>query len=74
MVFICAVASSASRVATSIIDACSGQSERLSSVTPGIFASRCFWKKSSPPVPDGPRTSDTGRPFKCGRMKSATLS
>ena len=34
----------------------------------------CFWKNSSPVMPSGARTSDTGRSRKCGRIRSAMLS
>ena len=36
--------------------------------------SGCFWKNSSPVMPSGARTSDTGRSIRCGRIRSATLS
>ena len=71
MTFICAAATSACADGISSSASCSAHSPG-SSLTPGIVrTSACFWKNSSWPTPSGARTSDTGRDFRCGNMKSA---
>ena len=36
------------------------------------FASACFWKKSSPSIPDGARTKATGMSLRCVSISGAT--
>ncbi len=74
-VFICADAASAFAVFTSISGSWPSHSDAGSSLMPSMGTlPRCFWKNSSPPTPSGPRTSDTGRPFRCGSRCGAMAS
>ncbi len=74
IVFICAAETRASTLSTASIAAWPGQSFGSSSRRPGTRVSACFWKNSSPVMPSGARTSETGRSRKCGRIRSAMLS
>ncbi|MNT59899.1 hypothetical protein D3C72_1974450 [compost metagenome] len=61
----------ASCVGTSSSGGWSGSSLAGSAFTPGMAASRCFWKKNSPWMPAGARRNDTGRPFRCSSSRGA---
>jgi len=75
MTFICAADSSAWASGTVRSGAWPGKSLASSAFSPGMLpASSCFWKNSVPATPSGPRTSASGRPARCGSMRSATLS
>ena len=72
-VFICAADNRPRAVSIWSSGLWSRSSSGSSSLTPGnSVCCACFWKKSSPPTPSGARTSDTGRPLRCGSIKGAT--
>ena len=75
MTFIWAALTSASALATSSSAGWPGHSAASRGRRPTMLsASSCFWKNSSPAMPVGPRTRETGRPCRCGSIQSATLS
>ena len=74
-VFHCATDRMPCRLAISIIGGWPGNSAASSWRTPGSLSiSACFWKNSSPAMPEGARTSETGRPFRCVIIRSPTRS
>lgn len=46
----------------------------IASIAAGIPLMTCFWKKPGPALPDGQRTTVSGRPRTCGSMSGATDS
>ncbi|KAG1180944.1 hypothetical protein G6F35_016056 [Rhizopus arrhizus] len=70
--FICTADSTASAVGTSSSGGWPGSSLGGNDLTPGMAASRCFWKNSSPWMPAGARRNETGREFRCSSSRGAT--
>ena len=63
MAFIWTAASTALGVGSSSKGGCPGYRDSGNRRAPGIAASMWRWK-TGPPMPDGARTSETGRPFR----------